>query len=179
MNNFYLLELRNSKKQVLLVVSILSKIHGLQLRLKWILQEVSSIVTDGTNMNSGERDGLWVLLEKLRQQQVPEKESIVPLIKIWCAAHHSNLAWKSVTNTVTELKVVIEELKSISTYFHTSGVRTWERKVIADEHYLPVRRYPYTFKSTSQSSFLSSQMPTCHLGKWHSKNSSTAMCRTT
>ena len=47
-----------------------------------ILQEVSSIVTDGTNMNNGEKGGLWVLLEKLRQQQVPEKESLVPLIKI-------------------------------------------------------------------------------------------------
>ena len=44
-----------------------------------ILQEVSSIVTNGTNMTSGERGRLWVLL---RQQQVPEKESLVPLIKI-------------------------------------------------------------------------------------------------
>ena len=57
-----------------------------------ILQVVSSIVTDGTNMTSGEKGGLWVLLEKLRQQQVPEKECLVPLIKIWCAVHHSNLA---------------------------------------------------------------------------------------
>ena len=86
-----------------------------------ILQEVSSIVTDGTNMTSGEKGELWVLLEKRRQQQVPEKESLVPLVKRWCAVRHSNLAWKSVTDTVTELKVVIEELKSISTYFHTSG----------------------------------------------------------
>ena len=31
-----------------------------------ILQEVSSIVIDGTNMNIGERGGLWALLEKLR-----------------------------------------------------------------------------------------------------------------
>ena len=69
------------------------------------------------------RGGLWVLLEKLRQQQVPERESLVPLIKIWYAVHHSNLAWKSVTDTVTELKVANEELKSISTYFHTSKVR--------------------------------------------------------
>ena len=92
-----------------------------------ILQELSSIVTDGTNMASGEKGGLWVLLEKLRQQQVPEKGSLDPLIKIWCAVHHSNLAWKSVTDTVTELKVVIEELKSISIYFHTSEVRTRER----------------------------------------------------
>ena len=47
-----------------------------------IIQEISSIVNDGTNMNSGERDGLWVLLEKLRLQQAPDKESLIPLIKM-------------------------------------------------------------------------------------------------
>ena len=94
----------------------------------------------------GERGGLWVLLEKLRQQQVPEKESLVLLIKIWCAVHHSNLAWRSVTDTVTELKVVIEELKIMSTYFHTSGVRTRKRKKNADEHNLPIQRYPVYFQ---------------------------------
>ena len=111
-----------------------------------ILQEVSSIVIDGTNMNIGERDGLWALLEKLRQQQVSEKVSLVPLIKICCAVHRSNLTWKSVTDTVTELKVVIEALKSISTYFHTLGVRTRECKKVADEHNLPMLRYPVYFQ---------------------------------
>ena len=91
-----------------------------------ILQEVSSIVIDGTNMNIG--------------------VSLVPLIKICCAVHRSNLAWKSVTDTVTELKVVIEAIKSISTYFHTLGVRTRERKKVADEHNLPMLRYPVYFQ---------------------------------
>ena len=76
-----------------------------------ILKEVSSIVTDETNMNSGERGGLWVLLRKDKAAtSVLEKESLVPLVKIWCAVHYNNPAWKSVTRTVTELKVVIEEL---------------------------------------------------------------------
>ena len=48
-------------------------------------------MTDGTSMTSEERGGLWVLL---RQQQVPGKESLVPLVNIQCAVHHSNLAWK-------------------------------------------------------------------------------------
>ena len=122
-----------------------------------ILQEVSSIVTDGTNMNSEERGGLWALIKKLRQQQVSEKVSLVPLIKIWCAVRHSNLARKSVTDIMTtELKVVIEELKSISTYFHTSGARTRERKENADEHNLPTRRYPVYFQIRFTGFFLSS-----------------------
>ena len=63
MNNFYLLELRNPKKQVLLVVSTLSKIHALTQRLGWdfsILQEVSSVVTDGTNMTMQWKEG-WAM----------------------------------------------------------------------------------------------------------------------
>ena len=118
-------------------------------------------------MTSGEKGGLWVLLEKLRQQQVHEKESLVPLIKIWCAVHHSNLAWKSVTDPVTELKVVTEELKSISTYFHTSGVRTRERKKIADEHNLPVRRYPVFFEIRF-TEFLF-ELIDAHLSSWEAK----------
>ena len=142
MNHFYLLELRNPKKTG--AVGCLNTLKDSCTETEAgrdfsILQEVSSIVTDGTNINSGEMGGVWVLLEKLSQQQVPEKESLVPLIKIWCAVHHSNLAWKSVTDTATELKVVIEELKSISTYVHTSGVRTRERK----------NDTQYTFKSAS------------------------------
>ena len=35
-----------------------------------VLQEVSSIVTDGTNMTSGEKGGLWVLLEQLAKAAI-------------------------------------------------------------------------------------------------------------
>ena len=130
-----------------------------------IIQEISSIVTDGTNMNSGESGGLWVLLEKLRQQQAPDKESLIPLIKIWCAVHRSNLAWKSVTETVTELRVLIEELKGISTYFHTSGVRTRECKTIAEKYKLPIRRYPVYFQIRF-TEFLF-ELIDAHLSSWN------------
>ena len=130
-----------------------------------IIQEISSIVTDGTNMNSGERGGLWVLLEKLRQQQTPDKESLIPLIKILCTVHRSNLAWKSVMETVTELRVLIEELKGISTYFHTSGVRTRERKTIAEKYKLPIRRYPVYFQIRF-TEFLF-ELIDAHLSSWN------------
>ena len=89
---------------------------------------------------------------------LPEKESLVPLIKIWCAVYHSNLAWKSVTDTVTELKVVIEELKSISTYFrkHLGGQNSGTQKKLLMNIICLYEDTQYTFKSTSQGSFLSS-----------------------
>ena len=61
--------------------------------LEFVLYETSSIVTGGTNVNSGERSGLWTLLEKLRSEKCPSDE-LVPLLKIWCAVHRSQLAWK-------------------------------------------------------------------------------------
>ncbi len=42
---------------------------------------------------------------KLSMQSVfsEKDEPIPPLIKIWCAAHHANLAWQSVSETVRGL----------------------------------------------------------------------------
>ena len=158
MKNFYLLEQRNQKKTGAagcldtLKDSYIETEAGMEFS---IIQEISSIVTDGTNMNSGERGGLWVLLEKLRQQQAPDKESLIPLIKIWCAVHRSNLAWKSVTETVTEL-VLIKEPKGISTYFHTSGVRLGNAKQLLKSINCLLDDTQHIFKSASLSSCLSS-----------------------
>ena len=110
---------------------------------EFVLYETSLIVTDGTNINSRARSGLWTLLEKLRSEKCPSDE-LVPLLKIWCAVHCSQLAWKNVTENVDEL--LIQELKSLSTYFHTSGVRTRERQAIGNEYKLTVRRYPEYFQ---------------------------------
>ena len=129
-----------------------------------ILHESSSIVTDGTNMNSGERGGLWTLLEELRQQNVSERH-LIPLLKVWCSVHRSQLAWKSITETVSELKILIQDLKGFSTYFHTSGVRTRELKQIGDEHKLTVKRFPEHFQIRF-TEFLY-EMIDSFLSSWH------------
>lgn len=54
-----------------------------------ILPKVSSICTDGTNVNTGEKGGLWYYLE----QEIAKTKSNIPVIKIWCVAHRSNLAF--------------------------------------------------------------------------------------
>ena len=82
----------------------------------------------------------------MRSEKCPS-DQLVPLFKIWCAVHRSQLAWKNVTENVDELKIIIQELKSLSTYFHTSGVRTMrERQAIENEYKLTVRRYPEYFQ---------------------------------
>lgn len=70
---------------------------------------------------------LWTLLENVAEKECPSGPPPVPLLKIWYVVHRSQLAWKNLTENVAELKVLIQELKSISTYGHTSRVRTRER----------------------------------------------------
>lgn len=85
--------------------------------LKILFRKVSSICTDGTNLNSGEKSGLWVLVEK----EIQSTGSQIPLIKIWCAAHRAELAWKNISSSVAEVSKVLGILSKISTY---SAVRS-------------------------------------------------------
>ena len=66
---------------------------------------------------------------------------------------------------MTELRVLIEELKGISTYFHTSGVRTRERKTIVEKYKLPIRRYPVYFQIRF-TEFLF-ELTDVHLSSWN------------
>lgn len=62
--------------------------------MKYILTHISSIVTDGANINIGNKGGLWTLIEN-KWRTAASKSSLsynVPLQKIWCAAHRSSLA---------------------------------------------------------------------------------------
>lgn len=58
-----------------------------------ILKLISSIVTDGAAVNTGEKNGLWTLFyEFLKNICLAENEEnselkLPPLLKIWCAAH--------------------------------------------------------------------------------------------
>ena len=45
-----------------------------------------------------------------------------PLLKIWCAAHRSNLAYKGVVKIVSEVKITVSDIVSIGNYFHVSGL---------------------------------------------------------
>lgn len=109
---------------------------------KEILCKLSSICTDGTNVNSGEEGGLWALLEKKMQNA----GSTIPLIKIWCAAHRAELAWKNAADLVKEVNKVFSVLSKMSTHFHHSGDRTTELKKIASEHKIRVMNLPKIFE---------------------------------
>lgn len=107
-----------------------------------IFSRVSSICTDGTNVNTGEKHSLW----KYFEEECLKYRSDLPLNKFWCSAHRMELVWGDLTNRVKEVKRIVEILSSISSYFHESGLRTDELKKIATEHSLKLLSIPKIFK---------------------------------
>ena len=73
---------------------------------------MSSLVTDSASANTGEKGGLLTIIDRMRggAQTDYSDECLCSLMKIWCMAHRSNLAWKSVGDTVPELNVVFQQL---------------------------------------------------------------------
>lgn len=80
-----------------------------------LLKRFSSVVTDGASVNVGEKGGVWALLQSeiklLAKSETDSKSSEhmipvppLPLLKVCCAVHRSQLAWHSVSESVTEVK---------------------------------------------------------------------------
>jgi len=101
--------------------------------MEYILRNISPIVTDGANVNIGTKGELWDLIEnKWRTTaSMSNISSNIPLQKIWCAAHRSNLAWKDTSNSVPEIKHLLDKLIGLSTFFHTSALRSRELDDVA------------------------------------------------
>ena len=120
--------------------------------LPWndLIKITSSIVTDGESLNSGDRNGLWKKLEGEKSTSDPNHG---PLLKIWCAAHRSNLAYKDVVKSISEVKIIVSDVVSIGSYFHVSGVRTHDLKATAESNGLPEPLHWPDFKEVRFAEF--------------------------
>lgn len=106
---------------------------------KLILRKTSSVCTDGTNVNSGDKSGLWVL-------EIQSIGSEIPFTKVWCAAHRAELVWKDMAKSVPEVSKAFSVLSKMSSYFHSSGLRTAELKKIATDRNLRLLMLPKNFE---------------------------------
>lgn len=54
-----------------------------------LMKKISSMITDGAAVNTGEKNGLWVLFEKYLKSLIEAEEEFIlpPLLKIWCEVH--------------------------------------------------------------------------------------------
>lgn len=110
---------------------------------------ISSLVTDGETLNTGNEHGLWARLQK-------EAERLnLSIITIWCVAHRLNLAWKDLCRFISLIADLIKDASGLSTHFHTSGERTHKLHTVAIKNklteplrylnYFEVRWTQYTF----------------------------------
>lgn len=106
-----------------------------------LMVNISSICTDGTNMNIGERRGLW----KLFEDEIRRLGSVLPFIKIWCSAHRMELAWGDVCKSHVIIENTLKSVSSISSHFHKSGLRTSALKTVAKEHNMNLTVLPKLF----------------------------------
>lgn len=111
------------------------------------VKKMSSFVTDGASVNTGEHKGLWVLIEKdLKTFYCGQEESMQVILKIWCAAHRSDLALKDITTDFDIFANAIKTLSSIASYFNTSSMRHEELLRIAKQNGFGLRRIPKHFE---------------------------------
>lgn len=109
---------------------------------KAVMKLVSSICTDGTNINSGDKGGLW----KLFEDSIRELGSDLPLLKIWCSAHRLDLVWSDVSSMHKTIKNMLSMVSSIASFFHNSSNRMNELKQIAASKTLPLLSLPKLFE---------------------------------
>ena len=81
-----------------------------------ILLKTSSFVTDGMNCNTGEKEGLWTKIKKLRNEMAGTA-TLCQLITIWFGVHQSNLAWElPISRAGGDIFVHLEYVRVLARY---------------------------------------------------------------
>lgn len=108
--------------------------------LPWkdLFYQLSSLVTDGESINSGDHNGLWA---KLREERLACENFLMALFCIWCVPHRINLAWKNTCQANSLITDLIKEASSLSAFFHHSGQRTQKLKNISSENTEEFQKY--------------------------------------
>lgn len=128
-----------------------------------VLNKMSSLVTDGASINTGEHKGLWALID--RDLELSQREFKQVILKLWCAAHRSDLALKDLSKDVPELSTFLSNMTKISSYFGKSGLRVAALHKIAEDNDLPFLRLPRYFEV--RWSQFTHQLLSSILTSWH------------
>jgi hypothetical protein len=89
-------------------------LHALN-NCKASLDKIVGITTDGEAANTGRHAGLWKLLQDAIQRNI---------LTLWCNAHRSDLAFEEIIASVPELRIWLQNLTSVASYFRCSSKRS-------------------------------------------------------
>ena len=70
----------------------------------------------------------------------------MPLLKIWRGARRADLAFSGVSLSVSEVNTIIKDASALSTFFHTSAVRTKALQQIGERNGFVVKCLPSYFE---------------------------------
>ena len=114
---------------------------------KWSFASATKVVTgfttDGESLNTGCKSGLWVKLQNECSRNV---------MCIWCACHRSSLAYKSMFKEVDEVRILLQDCRSVATFFRTSGIRTLELNKTCESMSVKFLHFPQ-FKEVRMTEF--------------------------
>lgn len=108
---------------------------------KSVMLHISSICTDGTNGNKGDKRSLWVYFEEEKKKIGSE----MPLVKIWYSAHRLELVWGDVCKAHAVINKTLSEVSSMSSHFRLSALRTSALKKVATENNFDLLSLPKLF----------------------------------
>jgi len=80
----------------------------------------SSIVTDGASENTGTHHSLW---KHLSDEREGSEVRDLPLLKILCGVHRSQLAFKDMVVNISEVSHIISDCKGLVNYYNGSALR--------------------------------------------------------
>lgn len=106
-----------------------------------LMKKISSICTDGANVNIGDSGGLW----KFFEDEIRAEQSDVPLVKIWCSAHRLDLVWDDICTSQKKIDKILNTVSSIASYFRSSSLSLNEMKDIATKNGFPLLSLPKLF----------------------------------
>lgn len=105
------------------------------------LKKMSSFVTDGAEINKGDKNGLWKRID----DDAAAVGAIQTILKIWCAAHRSDLIMKDLSKKNSEIPTILKMLSSIASHFNRSPMRFSELKNVSTEHNVKLISLPTVY----------------------------------
>lgn len=106
------------------------------------VKKMSSFVTDGASINTGDKSGLWSRLDA-------DKASIDgthKILKIWCAAHRSDLIVKDLGDNVKEFQTVTKMCSNTASHFNRSPMRASDLKEISVKYGIKLMSLPTMYE---------------------------------